>query len=915
MIDRTKKQGVRPQLWLIALIGVAVPQRLRADWRQEWEAELRYRELLLAEWDRLDWRNKLDLLWRSTSAFWDALRLQPKRLEDEVFQDLRFGMRILLKYKVVSLVAMLSLALGIGANTAIFSLIEATLLRMLPVKDPQQLVLFSIVGQGQTQYDFSYPLFERLRENRASFSGLIAASGLRSMRLQEAGGAVETIQPERVSGNYFSVLGVNPVLGRVLNDEDDSAANPQSVAVLSYDFWQRRFGLDPAVVGKKVMLDDFPFTIVGVTPRNFAGLEVGRQPDLWWPVRAITLVTPDSQALKQDGYWWLKVMGRLQPGANLDQARAEMDLLLKQQMAAYVAKYASMPAGQRRFWESLNLELEAGGTGWTLLRHQFKKTLLILMIVVVLVLLIACLNVANLLLARAAARRKEIAVRLALGASRTRLVRQLFTESVLLAVLGGALGLLFARWGTGVLLSYLPQQNPVLLDLRPAGRVLGFTLGASLLSGLLFGLAPAWQATRLELTNALKDHAGVGGRSLRLTLSKALVVAQVALSLLLLIGAGLFVRSLESLKTLDPGFNREDLVQFRLDAGKGYNAAQRANLYRQALARLEALPGVRAASFSTFSLLSGDRIRNKVIVPGYVAQNDDEATCNTLWVGPRFFAAMGMNLVAGRDFDSQDAALNDSVAGPQAPLVAVINQTMARRFFGNENAIGKRFSHERGPQQSSPPIEIVGVVKDAKYRSLREAAPPTFYLAWFQQPGTADQTFQLRTAGDPWNLAPAIRRTIQEIDPKLQVTGLRTMEERIDESLVQERFLAQLSGFLSLFALLLACLGLYGVMSQAVARRTHEFGIQMALGATARRIVALVSRETLWLVGLGVVIGVGVALAATRWVQSLLFGLQPHDPLTIGLAVFILLAVAAVAGYLPARRASRLDPMVALRHE
>jgi predicted permease len=675
-------------------------------------------------------------------------------------------------------------------------------------------------------------------------------------------------------------------------------------------------------VGQKITLDDFPFTVVGVAPLGFTGLEVGRRPDLWWPVRAIPLVAPDSPALKDGGYTWLKVMGRLQPGMSLARAQAEMEVFFKQQAADAATKQSSLPPEQRRTSELSRLELETGSTGWSTLRQQLKKPLLILMTVVVLVLLIACANVANLLLARAAARRKEIAVRLALGASRRRLLRQLITESLLLALLGGAAGLVFAQWGTSVLLTYLPRQNPVILALRPDARVLVFTLVASLLTGLLFGLAPALQATKIELTNSLRDHAGASTHrtfGLRLPLHKALVVTQMALSLFLLIGAGLFVRSLQNLKTIDLGFERENLAEFRLETGKGYNGVQRVNLYKQILAKLEALPGVQSASFSSFSLLSDNRTYSKVSVAGLVAQSDDDATCNTLMVGPNYFATMGIPLLSGREFGPQDERPSDPNAGAQSqagrgPLAGVINQTMARHFFGAKDPIGQRFSVESSQQPNSL-IEIVGVVKDAKYRNMREAAPRTFYLAWFQQPGNSNQTFQLRTSVATANLAATIQHVAQELDPKLQIVGLSTMNERVDELLVQQRFIAQVAGFFSLFALLLACLGLYGIMAQAVLRRTREIGVRMALGAQSSDVLRLLLREALTLVLMGGVVGLLASLAATQIASSLLFGLKPNDPVTIICATVLLIVVAALAGYLPARRAAQVDPMVALRYE
>jgi predicted permease len=915
-----KQFGARPHLWLIALIGVIVPRRLRADWRQEWEAELRYRERLLAEWDRLDWRAKLDLLRRSASAFWDALVLQPQRLEDEMFQDLRYGFRMLLSNKMFTLVAALSLALGIGANTAIFSLINALMLRMLPVKDAQELTLFSIVQPRGTMYVFNYPLYEMFRDRNQSFNGVIAGSGVGRARLivnePGAGGSVETAQQQRVSGNFFSTLGVGAVVGRTLIEADDDPASAQPAAVISYEFWKRRFGLDPGVVGQKVTINETPLVIVGVTPPGFFGFEVGARPDLWWPIRVL-----NDPILSAKNSFWIRVIGRLRPGASVAQAQAEMDVFFRQQLEelATAAPPNVTPEQRRQFFER-NIRLETGGAGYTGLREQFRQPMLILMITVALVLLIACVNVANLLLARAAARRKEIAVRLAVGAGRFRLIRQLLTESVLLAVIGGCAGLLFAQLCTRALLIYLPQQTQAALNVTPDARVLGFTLAISVLTGLLFGLAPAWQATRVNLTASLKDQTGVSAVRSRLALNKLLVVTQVALSVFLLIGAGLFVRSLRNLRSLDTGFNYENITQFSIDPGKGYNLAQRVNLYKQALSRLEALAGARSATLSDFNLITRFGRGGGVTVPGYTPRPGEIPSCWSLRVGPRFFETMRMPILAGRDFGPQDERPAPSSDQPGAnpsqnltsapPIHAVINQSMARYFFGDENPVGKSFREESGQE-----VEIIGVVKGAKYTTLREPAPRTYYLYHFEQPTSFDMTLQLRTGGDAIDYAAAIHRLAREIDPRLQVFNLRTMTEVVNETLVQERFIAQTASAFSLFALLLACVGLYGVMSYAVARRTNEIGIRMALGALPANVVRMVMREVLLLVALGVGIGLAAAMATTRLVSGLLFGLTPTDPLTIALATIMMIGVAALAGYLPARRASRIDPMIALRYE
>ncbi len=911
-----------------------MPRRLRADWRQEWEAELRYREELLAEWDKLDWRHKLDLLRRSAGAFWDALLLQPRRLEDEMFQDLRFGIRLLLKHRGFTAVAVLSLALGVGANTAIFSLINVALLKTLPVEDPQQLVFFMVAGPQGTGTGFSYPLVEQFNRNNNSFTGIIAANTAGRMRLTEpeAGGQVEQVQAGRVSGNFFSVLGVGAVAGRTLTQDDDQPTGAQPVVVISYNFWKRRFGLDPGIVGRKITLDDFPFTIVGIAPPGFFGFEVGSSPDLWWPIRMTPQVIPGSQVLNDNSTRWLFAMARLKPGVNLEQARAEMDAVFRRQLNEFAPeRLASFTPTQKRNYFERNIKLVAGGTGFTWLREPIKQPLLILMTVVGLVLLIACANVANLLLARAAGRRKEIAVRLSLGAGRWRLTRQLLTESLLLAALSGALGLLLAQWGARLLLAYLPQERTATFDLAPDAQVLGFTLAVSLLTSLLFGLAPALRATRLDLASSLKDVVGGSAGRSRLTLHKLLIVTQVALSLCLLVGAGLFARSLRNLKNLDAGFDRENVVLFSLDTPSGYTLAQRVNLYRQALERLESLPGSRAASLASFSLLSGSGMNSNIVVEGYANRPDEDMDCHRLWVGPNYFATMGIPLLQGRDFGPQElqpqgglptdqTAASQSPqpqpsAKPSAPMAAVINQTMARYFFRDENPLGRRFRLQRGPLGDIP-IEVIGVIKDAKYYNLREQTLRTYYLSFFQRPREEEAaTMLLRSFADPANTTTAIQRAVRELDPQVQALNLRTMNEVVDRSLMQERFVAQLASFFSLFALLLASIGLYGVMSYATARRTREIGIRIALGARAVDVIRLVLRETMLLTGAGVVIGLGASFAATRLVTSLLFGLSPTDPLTIALAALLMLIVAALAGYLPARRAARVEPMQALRYE
>ncbi|HZF41414.1 MAG TPA: ABC transporter permease, partial [Blastocatellia bacterium] len=662
-----KQFFTRPHLWLIALIGVIVPRRLRANWRLEWEAELRHRERLLAEWDRLDWRNKLELLRRSASAFWDALVLQPQRWEDEMIQDLRYGARMLLKSPGFTLVVALSLALGIGANTVVFSLLDAVLLKTLPVKEPERLVLFrwlsgekqiwrSMHWEGGNARDqatglqagtsFSYPAFEHFRANNQSLSETFA---FRSVGVSvNIDGQAETVRGQLVSGNYFAGLGLPALLGRTLTSDDDRA-NADPAVVISYKYWQRRFGGDPAVVGKTIYAGyagDTAFTIAGVTPPEFYGTSnVGSAADIWSSLALTPKILPQGfYPLNDPTNWWLNIMGRLKPGVSARQAQSELDLALRQQAAELQKSFRD----QR---DVPQLELGSGSQGLMQARRRFSEPLRVLMIIVGLVLAVACLNAANLLLARAAARRKEIAVRLAAGASRLRLVRQLMTESLLLAALGGALGLMFAYWGRDVLVALRPLAA-TLPDLKIDLRVLGFTTAVTILTGILFGLAPALRATKVDLTSALKDGAGQTGYS-RSRLSKGVVVAQVAMSLVLLIGAGLFVRTLHNLMRIDLGFNRENLLLFSVSPGEiGYKGERLANLYQQLLERIEATPGVRSATVGG-SMLTGHS-QYSLCVPGYTPQPGENMGLANLSVGANFFETMEMPILRGRGVNRHD---------------------------------------------------------------------------------------------------------------------------------------------------------------------------------------------------------------------------------------------------------------------
>jgi predicted permease len=833
---------------------------------------------------------------------------------ERLVQDLRYGARLLRRSPGFTIVAVLSLALGIGANSAIFSLINAVLLKTLPVGNPEQLVLFAIVSPRDTDVSFSYPAYDDYRNLNAVFDGVAASGGTNRMTMvvHEPGASAEfePVRAEKVSGNFFSVLGVGAVAGRTLTEADDRPGDARAVTVISYGFWNRRFGLDPSVVGKPITLGDLPFTIVGVAPPGFSGFEIGTKPDLWWPLQMETRFAPGTD-MNQRGWTWLRLMGRLRPGVSVAQARAAVNEPFQRELAETLRRREAnnnkrLTVAQRNEVLEQRLELQPGQTGWTKLRSQFQQPLLIVMTVVGLVLLVACANVATLLLARAAARHKEIAVRVALGASRARLVRQLLTESVLLAGMGGVLGLIVARWGAGLLLAYVPNARWTSLDLDPDARMLGFTMVVSLLTGILFGLAPALRATTLALTPALKEQTSASGS--HLTLNKMLVVSQVALSLFLLIGTGLFVRTLQNLRSVDLGFRPDPVTMFSLDTGRGYDAARRAALYQRVLERLEAVPGVQVASLSAFGLLTGNSYGQRVLVEGYTPQPDENMSCSGMVVGPKFFETMGIPILRGRGFDTRDhqAVLEGQ---SRAPRAAVINQTMARYFFGDADPIGRRFAT---PGKPNDPIEIVGVAKDTKYRTVREQTPRAFYLPSLSSQGVV---FEVRTAGRLAGIGEIIRQTIRTLDPRVQVSEIRTMRDVVDESLVRERFLVTLSSFFSLFALLLASIGLYGVMSYSVARRTSEIGVRMALGATEDVVLWLVLRETLGMVLLGIAIGVPLALASTQLVSSLLYGLAATDPATMTVATLVLLTAAALAAYLPARRAARVDPIVALRSE
>jgi predicted permease len=903
---------MKPHLWLIQFIGVIVPRRLRADWRQEWEAELRYRESLISQWNKLDWRGKFALLWHSAGAFADALCLQPRRLEDEMFQDLRFGMRMLLKNKGFTAVAALTLALGIGANTALFSVMDAVMLKTLPVRDPEQLVVLHCLGSGEWYGDFigsgdkdpatglnsttsmSYPAFERFRDQNQTMSSVFAFASLGVLNLNVDGQA-ETASGQVVSGNYFSGLGVSAFLGRALTTEDDKTT-AAAAAIISHHYWQRRFGGDPAAVGKVIYINGAALTIAGVTPPRFFGtLDVGSAPDVTIPMAALAQVSPRLAGYQRSATsWWLQIMGRLNPGVSAEQAQSELNAILQRHTLELPYKSGADRVTPR-------IKLDSGSQGLNRYRRRFSSQFEVLTALAWLILLIACVNLANLTLARAAARGREMAVRLSVGASRLRLIRQLLTESVMLSGLGAAMGLLFAYWGKDTLLALLVgSSSGFAVDLRLDWRALGFTAAISALTGVLFGLAPALRSTRIELTPMLKETPGAGDAT-RSRLGKALLVAQVAMSLVLLVGAGLFVRTLDKLNRIDAGFDRENLLIFSVNPRR-HEASRRASLYQQITEQIAALPGVRAVSSSEYPLLAFIYSGGKITVPGYTPRADEDMAVRTIGVAPNFLATMGIPLL-GREFTPQD--------NQQSPNVAIVNQTLAARFFPNQNPLGQRIIMHKTEMQ------IIGVARDTRYGGIREAMPSLVYMPYLQdQPAApSEMSFVARTVGDPMASLAAIRKAAQSVDSDLPLRSVRTQSELIAMSFNKERLFATLSSFFGLLALALVSIGLYGVMSYTVARRTHEIGVRMALGAQSGNVLRMIMGESMLLVLIGSAVGLAAALATTRLVAGMLYELTPNDPLTIALATLLLLVVAALAGWLPARRAARVDPMVALRQE
>ena len=852
-----------------------------------------------------------------------------------LLQDIRYALRMLLKSPGFTVVAVLTLALGIGANTAIFSVLDSVLLRSLPVSHPEELALLSdpdahgsdFGGEGGERSLLAYSEFQYLRDHNEVFSKIFAADSQlpevditigNSSSNPGAGAPKETTRVRLVTGDYFSTLGVNPAAGRFFTPEVDRVRGGSPVAVISYTFWKQRLALDPSALGQTIQIRNASFQIVGVTPPGFFGETVGEAPGVWVPITMQDAIYPGPDLLSPspegilNQHIWLQVIGRLKPGMSIAQANASMNVVFKRLVESLVGPGIS--AEQRHDFLDQRLKVQSAVRGASTLQGSFGEPLEFLMALVGLVLLIACANVANLLLARGEARQKEFVLRLAIGADRFRLVRQLLTESFLLAILGAGIGMVLAFWADSLLLRMVGgvANGPaaVQLNLHPDARVLAFTALVTLLTAVLFGLFPSLQATCLDLSTRMKSTGSTpAGESLgrRLPLNKTLVVAQVSFSLVLLIAAGLFVHSLSKLGRVSLGYNQENLLLFRVNAAAGgYKGAAVTRLYEDLLSRISTVPGLRGVTVSHNGVFSHQESGDPIAVEGYTPKSGEEMDSRIDHVGPAYFSTMGIPILLGREIGAQDRA--------EGLRPAVVNETFAHRFFPNTNPIGK---HIRDTYPGNPGNSIVvGVAADAKYNSLREKTPPRFYVPLFNPMWEqSSAVYEVRTFADTRSVAAALRSAVEQVGPSLPPISIHSMSGLVSDTLETDRFIEQLSGAFGLLAILLASVGLYGVMAYIVARRTRDIGIRMALGARPADVLWQVLRESLVVVLIGIAIGVPAALAGTHVVRSMIFGLGFADPMVIVSAVVLFAVVAALASFFPAYRASRVDPMVALRYE
>lgn len=832
-----------------------------------------------------------------------------------LLQDIRYALRQLRKSPAFTVVSVLTLALGIGANTAIFTVVNALLLKMLPVSNPQELVSVGNPtdpngrSNGTPRTDiFSYPLYKELRDRNVVFTGLSAAASDHHIQVDSAQGQApdEKMTGRMVSGNYFAVFGLEPAAGRLLSDSDDTAENANPVVVLGHEYWQHKFAMSPSIIGRDIRLNGYPFTVVGVAPAGFNGDVIGERMAFFVPLSMQPEIVRGRNWRNDPNRSWLTLIGRLKPGVAASQVEANLNIVFKQiQQGDYGA---SLSADDRNAIRDMPISVASGGAGVSELRTDYKTPLLLLMGMVGLVLLIACVNVANLLLARALVRSREIAVRLAIGANPKRVLQQLLTESVLLAFISGVAGSLLAIWGVRILVRIV--ESDAVLPVVPDLRVLSFTFLVSLLTGILFGLVPALRTIRVRVAPTLKDTTRtIADSGSRFGWGKGLIAGQVALSLLVLFVAGLLVHGLQKLMTQDFGYKRGHLVIARLDprAG-GYGSEKMKPLAEQLAARLMHTPGVRAVTYSTNGLFAHTESSDAIIVPGFENQSADDRNAREDYVGPDYFGVVGIPILVGRGIEAHDT--NTSTR------VAVVNEAMVKHFFAGRSPIGRRFKID-DPNWINKPITIIGVSRNAKDHGsgLREAIPPRFYLAFQQMPDPVQIVLEAQVAGDPSASVANVMTQIKSADPNLPISFAKTLEGLVDDSAGSEIALAKLSTFFAGLALLLACIGLYGVMSYTVAGRTREIGMRIALGAQRGDVVKLVLREGMMLIAIGLAAGIPLALASSRALYSLLFGLNAGDPISLAVVVVLLAAVGVLAGLIPARRAAKVDPMVALRYE
>jgi macrolide transport system ATP-binding/permease protein len=853
-----------------------------------------------------------------TREIWSFLWLE------QLLQDVRFGLRTLRKSPGFTAVAVLTLALGIGANTAIFSLIDAVMLRSLPVRDPQQLLVlrwsalhdpnqnmsYSWGGCPGSSLDpsndppsdcvFSYPMYEQIHSRQDVFSQVSAFAGEQQYHLT-ADGRVTMSTAYLVSADFFTTLGARVSLGRALDSSDDKPEAP-GVVMLSHAYWQRRFAGDPSIVGKSILIENRPFTVVGVVAPGFTGIDPGLHTDIWVPLAAQDRISPLLPKRNAPNSVWIEIVARLRPGISPAQAQSALTVM-------YANATTKGPTAIFKPEDSPRVELKSIARGMTTLRSEFSVPLFVLMVAVGIILLIACANVGGLSLARATSRRREVAMRFALGASRGRIVRQLLTESLLVSVAGAALGILLAYWSADALGAFLASNyfEPMELNILPDTAVLAFTITVTALAAILFGLAPALQGLRVDLAPALKGTSKKSSSLLgerRLGLGGLLVIGQVALSVVVLSGAGLLVHTLMKLRATDVGFRADNVLLFSVDMSmEGYAVFNDPRVYpqnRELEARFSALPGVTSAGYSMIPLLSGSNMTNEFVLPG--APDKSAVASGELPVGPGFFETMQIPLLAGRIFTPADF---ESSAKPEP---VVVNRGFAQKLFGSENPVGRVLA-EKGARTAR--FEIVGIVRDAKYDSLRKDFTPTIYT----MDKVSGAAFEIRTIGNPKALIPLVRDVVRRVNGNLLISRIKTQSEQIDQLLYEERLVAALSALFGALALLLDCVGLYGLLAYEVARRTREIGIRMALGAQQREVLRLFIKRGCALVACGALIGLAAAFALTRYIESMLYGVKPTDATTFVFVTALLMIVALAACWIPARRATRVDPMIALRHE